>query len=155
MGMLILARPTKITLTEVREQGVRPEAFSMPQIRKSRTQLSGKLSRQRIVRMHRLGAGTLRLAAVDETATMPLEWCVTLRVADGPTYAKRGSFQECSRRTNLLAAVGEIFHANLRRFTPLRSCAAPASCGKLGNSPNSSNAAAPDNTRGVSGACTP
>ena len=28
------------------------------------------------------------LAAVDETATMPLEWCVTLGVADGSTYAK-------------------------------------------------------------------
>ena len=28
------------------------------------------------------------LAAVDETATMPVEWCVTLGVADGSTYAK-------------------------------------------------------------------
>jgi len=27
-------------------------------------------------------------AAVDETATMPVEWCVTLGVADGSTYAK-------------------------------------------------------------------
>ena len=28
------------------------------------------------------------LAALDETATMPVEWCVTLGVADGSTYAK-------------------------------------------------------------------
>ena len=28
------------------------------------------------------------LAAVDETATMPVEWSVTLGVADGSTYAK-------------------------------------------------------------------
>ena len=28
------------------------------------------------------------LAAGDETATMPIEWCVTLGVADGSTYAK-------------------------------------------------------------------
>ena len=28
------------------------------------------------------------LAAVDEIATMPVEWCVTLGVADGSTYAK-------------------------------------------------------------------
>ena len=27
-------------------------------------------------------------AAVDETATMPVEWCVTPGVADGSTYAK-------------------------------------------------------------------
>jgi hypothetical protein len=27
-------------------------------------------------------------ALVDETATMPVEWCVTLGVADGSTYAK-------------------------------------------------------------------
>jgi hypothetical protein len=26
--------------------------------------------------------------AIDETATMPAEWCATLRVADGSTYAK-------------------------------------------------------------------
>jgi len=28
------------------------------------------------------------LNAVDETATMPLEWCATLGVADGSTYTK-------------------------------------------------------------------
>src|SRR5450759_925622 len=28
------------------------------------------------------------IAAVDETATMPLEWCVTLGVADESPYAK-------------------------------------------------------------------
>ena len=28
------------------------------------------------------------LAAVDETATMPVEWCATLGVADESTYAK-------------------------------------------------------------------
>jgi len=28
------------------------------------------------------------LAAIDETATMPVEWCATLGVADESTYAK-------------------------------------------------------------------
>ena len=29
----------------------------------------------------------IAMAAADEKATMPLEWCVTLGVADGSTYA--------------------------------------------------------------------
>jgi len=48
------------------------------------------------------------LAAVDETATMPVEWCATLGMADESTYAKGAEVFINARRTNLLAVVGEF-----------------------------------------------
>src|SRR6516162_5681242 len=54
------------------------------------------------------------LAAVDETATMPVEWCVTLGVADGSTYAKGAEVFKNALLGQTYLPQSENFHANLR-----------------------------------------
>jgi hypothetical protein len=59
------------------------------------------------------------LAAVDETATMPVEWCATLGIADASTYAKGAEVFMNALVGQLTCRGWRIFHASLRRLTPL------------------------------------
>ena len=61
------------------------------------------------------------ISADDETATMPVEWCATLGVADESTYAK-GAARSSDKLT---CRSRRIFHASLRRLRGVLVCFNP------------------------------
>src|SRR6516162_6148986 len=62
------------------------------------------------------------LAALDETATMPVEWCVTLGVADGSTYAKGAEVFKNALVGQTYLPQSENFPRKFKAIDAARSC---------------------------------